>query len=88
MNKQGPYDVNIDFDEASKAWMRNKKKIKGGRYKYCCGYKRTIGKYCRRNPWYWKRARNCYSIHQGDTLGWGLCTHHERKHNHDKSLMY
>ena len=34
------YEVNIDFDEASRAWNANKKSIGNGHYKYIC----TIGK--------------------------------------------
>ena len=30
------YEVNIDFDEASKAWKANKKSIGNGSYKYLC----------------------------------------------------
>jgi hypothetical protein len=75
MSDKKELEVNIDFDGASKAWMRNKKKMKGGYYKYCCGHKRTNGKYCRKNPWYWKRAISCYNW---ETSGWGLCTHHKR----------
>jgi hypothetical protein len=30
------YEVNIDFDEASKAWKANKKSIGNGQYKYIC----------------------------------------------------
>lgn len=35
------YEVNIDFDEASKAWKENKKSIGNGSYKYVCS---KIGK--------------------------------------------
>ena len=30
------YAVNIDFDEASKAWKSNKKSLGNGMYKYVC----------------------------------------------------
>lgn len=30
------YEVNIDFDEASKSWKQNKKSIGNGQYKYIC----------------------------------------------------
>lgn len=30
------YDVNIDFDEASKAWRENKKSGKNGTFVYTC----------------------------------------------------
>ena len=32
------YEVNIDFDAASKAWMANKRSIGNGHYKYICTY--------------------------------------------------
>jgi hypothetical protein len=45
------YEVNIDFDEASKAWMRNKKKTGNGCYQYFCGAKkRTKPGYCKNLP--------------------------------------
>lgn len=37
------YEVNIDFDEASKAWKQNKKSIGNGYYKYICS---RCGKSC------------------------------------------
>jgi|TARA_B100001250_G_C19766238_1_gene774899 hypothetical protein len=42
--------VNIDFDEASKAWMKNKVKIGEGSYKYVCGAKCKDGTSCRNPP--------------------------------------
>jgi hypothetical protein len=30
------YEVNIDFDEASEAWKKNKKSIGNGQYNYIC----------------------------------------------------
>lgn len=45
------YCVDINFDEASKAWMRNKKKLGNGVYSYICGTKkRTKSGYCRNDP--------------------------------------
>ena len=42
------YEVNIDFDEASRAWKANKKYIGNGSYKYiCCGITKT-GNKCNR----------------------------------------
>ena len=38
----------IDFDEASKEWMKNKRKLTNGRYEYICNYIHTNGKQCRR----------------------------------------
>jgi hypothetical protein len=39
--KSAIYEVNIDFDEASKAWQSNKKSIGNGSYKYLCLKKNT-----------------------------------------------
>jgi len=43
-NNTNEYEVNINFDEASKAWMENKKSIGGGCYKYICKRKRITKK--------------------------------------------
>ena len=43
------YDNHIDFDDASKNWMKNKKKKENGRYEYVCNYIHTNGKQCRRS---------------------------------------
>ncbi len=40
-------DVNIDFDEASRAWRANKRRIRGGSFVYTCAYVHTNGKCCR-----------------------------------------
>lgn len=38
-NTPGPYEVNINFDEASEAWNANKVKLGNGMYKYICMHK-------------------------------------------------
>ncbi len=44
-SKTALYEVNIDFDKASKAWKANKKYIGNGSYKYvCCGITKTGNK--------------------------------------------
>ena len=48
--KKQLYQVNIDFDEASKCWRKNKKLIGNGCYKYICLHKTEIEKPCKRNP--------------------------------------
>lgn len=40
------YEVNIDFDEASKAWKSNKRSIGNGSYKYVCAKKGKNNKCC------------------------------------------
>ena len=39
-------EVNIDFDEASKAWHANKKSIGNSHYKYICEINTKTGKQC------------------------------------------
>ena len=43
------YEVNIDFEEASRAWHANKKSIGNGHYKYICTVEKNgikCGKSC------------------------------------------
>ena len=42
------YAVDIDFDEASRAWKSNKKSIGNGSYKYMCAGVFKNGKKCNR----------------------------------------
>ena len=44
--KSAIYEVNIDFDEASKAWRSNKKNIGNGSYKYLCCKKNKNNNCC------------------------------------------
>jgi hypothetical protein len=45
------YEVNIDFDEASKEWLTNKKSMGNGSYKYICGkISENTNKKCIKNP--------------------------------------
>jgi hypothetical protein len=44
--KSAIYEVNIDFDDASKAWRYNKKSIGNGTYKYICTVKDKNDKKC------------------------------------------
>lgn len=41
--------VDINFDEASKYWLANKKKLSNGCYTYVCGALLKNGKFCKRN---------------------------------------
>ena len=43
------YAVDIDFDEASREWNRNKRRA-GHSYVYVCGYMCASGKPCKRSP--------------------------------------
>ena len=42
------YEVNIDFDEASRAWQSNKKSIGNGQYKYVCPCNKADGTICKK----------------------------------------
>jgi hypothetical protein len=43
-------EVNIDFDEASRAWLQNKRRLASGTYNYICGVELKDGSFCQRNP--------------------------------------
>lgn len=47
----------IDFTEASDAWMKNKIKLGTGQYKYVCGEQTQQGYKC-------KNSVNCHLHHQ------------------------
>lgn len=47
---QNDLSVNIDFDEASIEWNRNKTKLENGTYKYICGFKCKNGNQCKKKP--------------------------------------
>ena len=42
------YIVEINFDEASEVWKKNKKSIGNGQYKYICLQKTKSGNNCKR----------------------------------------
>lgn len=52
-------EVNIDFDEASSAWNKNKKSIGNGHYKYVCPHEKQRGIKCK-NICY-KESEYCWS---------------------------
>ena len=59
------YEVNIDFDEASRAWMSNKKSIGNGHYKYICTVEKngsSCGKSCYKNLLYCWIHRNTKTL--------------------------
>jgi hypothetical protein len=41
-------EVNVDFEEASRYWNSNKKKMQNGFYKYVCGFEKKNGNYCKK----------------------------------------
>ena len=53
------YEVNIDFDEASNAWAKNKKSIGNGHYKYVCLQKKQCGIKCKKICY--KESEYCWS---------------------------
>ena len=44
------YEVKINFDEASEAWLKNKVKLGNGVYKYRCLSKTKKGTQCNKTP--------------------------------------
>jgi hypothetical protein len=54
------FEVNIDFDEASRYWNANKKRTGDGTYKYVCGNPLKNGKFCKRNT---KSGNDACSLH-------------------------
>ena len=55
--------VNINFDEASEYWCKNKKYIGNGTYKYICISLSKTGKPCKRNP---EKNSDFCRIHQNE----------------------
>ena len=53
--------VNIDFDDASKEWHKNKKSIGNSQYKYICSIITNKGKKC--NKACYKNSETCW-IHR------------------------
>jgi hypothetical protein len=51
------FEVNIDFDEASKLWNSNKKRLSNGCYEYVCGKYLENGLFCKRKP---KNSQYCW----------------------------
>jgi hypothetical protein len=43
-------EVDIDFDEASRLWNANKKRLASGCYYYVCGAELRNGRFCKRKP--------------------------------------
>jgi len=54
------YMVEIDFDEASNMWRKNKKSIGNGSYKYICCSETKSGTQCKRES---MKGHNCCKIH-------------------------
>jgi hypothetical protein len=60
-NERVLYEVNIDFDEASRAWRSNKKSMGNGQYKYVCVSEKNgmnCGKVCYKDLSYCWPHRN------------------------------
>ena len=67
--------MQIDFDEASYEWRKNKIKLNNGSYTYCCGIE-VHGKICKNIP----SRRNEFK-------SWSLCDDHKEIYClHDKCL--
>jgi hypothetical protein len=54
-------EVNIDFDDASRLWRSNKKKMANCCYQYVCGFELKSGEFCKKTCS--KNSQHC-SIHK------------------------
>lgn len=50
MSETNIYSVDIDFDYASKCWLKNKIKLGEGMYRYRCIAKTKKGEKCQKKP--------------------------------------
>jgi len=57
--------INIDFDEASECWRKNKKSIGNGCYKYICIRETKTGNNCKRKP---EKYSDFCKIHQNKEI--------------------
>lgn len=46
-NRTPTYKIDIDFDDASNEWRKNKQHLGNGQYRYICEAKTQAGKECR-----------------------------------------
>ena len=58
------YEVNIDFDEASRCWKQNKKPTGNGCYKYVCSHLKKDGTVCGKGCYHssefcWSHRKQC-----------------------------
>ena len=60
-NQMNQLEVNIDFDDASKEWHKNKKSIGNSQYKYICTVLRNKNQIC--NKVCYKNSETCW-IHR------------------------
>lgn len=75
------YDNNINFDEASLEWEKNKKKLHNGQFEYVCNYIHSNGKKCRKSLISSKR-NNEY------VYGFGGCQFNNKYINHPNKNYY
>jgi len=62
------YSVDIDFDEASRAWRANKKKLPNGEFAYICGAQRSGGKVCTKEKSKCKNNQHAKQFMKEDNL--------------------
>lgn len=48
--EQTVIDTVIDFEEATREWTANKRRLNNGCYRYVCGTPLLSGKFCQRLP--------------------------------------
>lgn len=62
MKNEYNFDTDIDFDEASKEWRKNKKYISNGMFVYTCNYIHSNGKKCNKQIYSSKINNNTNTI--------------------------
>lgn len=66
-NQQPSQNTVIDFDEASKCWLQNKRRLPNSTsYEYVCGALCKNGNFCQKRPV--KNSRDCALHFQGKTI--------------------
>ena len=76
----GPYEVNIDFDDASKVWRANKVPVGMSKsvFSYVCGAPKKNGEPCKAPPYCW--CSSYRKQHPSDMpREWGPCRTHIKK---------
>ena len=74
-------DNHIDFDEASKAWRKNKKQLKNGCFEYICNFVHSNGKQCRKSI---VTSKNKNLL----IYGFGGCILYDKYSNHPNKDYY
>jgi hypothetical protein len=75
MGDKPPFAVNIDFDEASRAWRQNKTCKGQCHFRYRCGHIKKNGEPCDGYPQILSKSKHA-KYKDLKMQGWGPCRHH------------